>query len=326
MYDWSNSIYAGFEDFLKNIYSISVNYYLRKKENDSTDIVNFKLRKIREFVNNIEYYFYELIKLGYVKKSNVYFVIRQLISIELINFVKKNEMNFSGYTIGKRIFINPYIKDNKKMNAKQRTLLYSSHEYGHIINQKWKLDVIKQSKKIWENAKVQREAKRFGFDSNEYFVMGFEMLDETIVQDTAENVCYGLMKQERSPKIFKVKKEVFGDRPFLTNFDYYGEFQEVAVNFCKTLGIMHTQEKDSYEDVLKRLSMMAMKEDFSQILFEEFAGDITKLRDYFILFSIMGTIKDASYSVLDLNEGQDVTNKVLKYYGIFNNLCDYYKK
>lgn len=325
LYDWSSSNFSGFSSFLKNIYETSVNYYKKIMRKDSLGEQKYRLNKIKEFVNNIEIYFYELIKLGYVTKSNIYFVLRQLISIELIKFVKKDEENsFAGYTEEKIISLNPKIPGKGKLDSKNRTLLYSAHEYGHVINQKWKLEVFNYAKNVWQNAKIQREGKRFGFSSPKYFMMGFDMLDEAITQDMAENITYDYVQKERPAKEFKMKEAVLGRMPYLTNFDYYGEFQEIAVKFAKGLGTINSSSSGSFEDVLKQLGKMATKENFSSILLNEFNGDLGKLRDYFIMISAMGTMKDASYRVLNLSDNEDATNMAEKNYNVFNNLSNYY--
>ena len=70
IYDWSNSNFSSFSEFLKKLYELSSNYYdYTSTDDEMTKRVNRS--KIRNFIENLEKYMFWLIKLGYVTKANI---------------------------------------------------------------------------------------------------------------------------------------------------------------------------------------------------------------------------------------------------------------
>ncbi len=326
IYDWSNSKYSNFSYFLKALYEATYNYYLYNS-NDSKEIKEKNLPKIREYIEDIEHYLFYLIRLGYVNDTNMGNIIKQISSIKQIKLMDFTSRNEAPYTLRNTIYLNPYIRPSKTLDSKERRFLYSAHEYGHIVNDKWFMYARKVADKLWEGYDFRKAALDNGFNSPHYYLHGLRLLDEVITQDTAENVTYARACKNRPPKEFKVLKNVLGERPFFTNFDFYGDFQELVVKFAKLIDFLNTNYKMSFEEVLYRLSRVSMQEEYflNKLINSTLRG--SNRIDYYLMICALGLIKDARYALIKSNEFNNSLENSTNGLELFNNLSNkVYKK
>ena len=124
---------------------------------------------------------------------------------------------------------------------------------------------------------------------------GFSLLDEATTQDRAETITYYYSSKIR-PFMSRKTSRLFDGTPFETNFDYYGEYQEPAISFARTLrGIGKINNR---EEAMEKLDVRALKEDFAESVFNEYRldGQITNLHK---LLKSLGIIKNAGYAVFN---------------------------
>ena len=92
---------------------------------------------------------------------------------------------------------------------------------------------------------------------------------------------------------------LFNGRPFRTNFDYYGELQEPAIRFGKTLkGV-----SKNTNETLKSLGRAAIDNRFTTKVENEYRAndDLTGL---FALIHSMGVMKEAAYEAFGMGTGE----------------------
>ena len=321
IYDWSNSNFSSFSEFLKKLYELSSNYYdYTSTDDEMTKRVNRS--KIRNFIENLEKYMFWLIKLGYVTKANISLVLKQLTSLQLIRIIDSKERNQNknvvGYTSQNIVSLAPNIKESEHFNSNERSFLSSTHEYGHIINDNWSSYSEKIASKLWENTELRREAQKYSFNSPYYFLNGLKLIDEVITEDTSENITYNEFSKTRPSKSFKVSDRLYHDRVYFSNFDFYDEFQEIGVKFAKMLSFLNLNDTYSYEDVLEKLSKASMQGNFLNKLLDEFLHH--NLKDYYIIICAMGVIKDAFYEKGQLNLFSNSMKKSYNSFQIFNKI------
>ncbi len=323
IFDWSNTDYSGFTEFLKRLYANSVDFYnYYSKDEELTKIKNKP--KIRDFVQNIEKYMYWLIKMDYVTRDNINKVLYKLMSIQLIRIIDKAETlekgNVVGFTKDNIISLTPQIESSKNLTSEERSLLYSTHEYGHIINSAWSDYAPNLANIMWKDVTLQREANRYGFSSPYYFYNGLKLLDEVITQDTAENVTYNESSKTRPAKSFKKSNTLYNNGLYFTNFDFYGEFQELGVKFAKVCKFLNIDINASFEETLEVLSKKSMNDNFLCNLYNEIASN---KKDFYIMLCALGLIKDAYYQSANINLFSDSNERSSESLNIFNNLSNY---
>lgn len=184
------------------------------------------------------------------------------------------------------IYINPDLGSSKYLTGEERTRLYMAHELGHIINNEW-------LNKAMKYANQQIKEKRLTFEEAKLVYDGFSMLDEASTQDRAENFTYEFSKKQR-PTLFKTTNgRLFAGETYRTNFDYYGELQEPAIMFARTLRGLGKENDDTR--VLEKLSERAMFPDFFDKILNEYSRD-GQMPNLIKEAQYMGLLKRASYA------------------------------
>ena len=317
VYDWSSSDYSGFANFLKYLYEESCNYYRMKQKNFSEKIKGFS--KIEEFVQDIEHYLYYLIKLGYVDKGNIYDILKRIMSIKLIRLLGVDENIYVGYTENNVVSLNPNIQSNDTLTGEERSLLFGSHEYGHVVNSRWSNRALATSQSLWSSTELRNSALKYGYDSLKYFFHGIKLLDEAITQDVAENVTYAYAEKMRPKKTYHNSKELFNGKSYVSNFEIYGDFQEVAAKFARLINFINADSSMSIDEVLYKLSKESMNKNFlRRIILDIFSQQNNN--DFYLMVCCMGLLKDAHYQLAKLNEFSDSKDRSAKSLQLFNNL------
>ncbi|MCR5186571.1 MAG: hypothetical protein K6D97_05600 [Clostridia bacterium] len=187
----------------------------------------------------------------------------------------------------KRIHINPNFERSSTLTGNQRRALYLAHEMGHVINHAWMQKVL---------AYVDDQKKRGLMSDKDRWLMfnGFRLLDEAIAQNEAENFIYARCQKNRPPRIMRgIGGELFNGKGYLTNFDYYGEMQEPAIMFARTLRGIGKIKSDT--KALDMLSKRAQSPDFFDRILYEYTRDGHKETLKEELF-LMGALNEASYA------------------------------
>ena len=187
----------------------------------------------------------------------------------------------------KRIHINPDLGSSSTLTGNQRRILYLAHEMGHVINHAWMQKVL---------AYVDDQKKRGLMSDKDRWLMfnGFRLLDEAIAQNEAENFIYARCEKNRPPREMRGMGEgLFNGKGYLTNFDYYGEMQEPAIMFARTLRGIGKIKSDT--KALDMLSKRAQSPDFFDRILYEYTRDGYKEKLKEELF-LMGALTAAKYA------------------------------
>ena len=186
----------------------------------------------------------------------------------------------------KIIYINPDLSDSRNLTREERTRLYMAHELGHIINHDWMNKVIEYANQQIRQGRVSQEHAQLIYD-------GFSMLDEATTQNRAEKFVYEFSGKER-PRLANYRNEnLFNGETYKSNFDYYGELQEPAAMFARTLrGI--GKENDDIR-ALDMLSERAMASNFFNNILNEYSRD-GQMPSFIQEVQYMGLLKRASYA------------------------------
>lgn len=186
----------------------------------------------------------------------------------------------------KIIYINPDLSDSRNLTGEERTRLYMAHELGHIINHDWMNKVIEYANQQIRQGRLSQEHAQLIYD-------GFSMLDEATTQNRAEKFVYEFSGKQR-PKLANYRNEnLFNGETYKSNFDYYGELQEPATMFARTLrGI--GKENDDIR-ALDMLSERAMSSNFFNNILNEYSRD-GQMPSFIQEVQYMGLLKRASYA------------------------------
>lgn len=186
----------------------------------------------------------------------------------------------------KIIYINPDLSDSRNLTGEERTRLYMAHELGHIINHDWMNKVIEYANQQIRQGRLSQEHAQLIYD-------GFSMLDEATTQNRAENFVYEFSGKQR-PRLANYRNgNLFNGETYKSNFDYYGELQEPATMFARTLrGI--GKENDDIR-ALDMLSERAMSSNFFNNILNEYSRD-GQMPSFTQEVQYMGLLKRASYA------------------------------
>ena len=86
------------------------------------------------------------------------------------------------------------------------------------------------------------------------------MLDEVTTQNRAEDFVYEFSGKRRSELSYHTNVRMFNSEAYRSNFDYYGELQEPAIMFARTLRGIGKENDDA--KVLDMLSQRALLPNF----------------------------------------------------------------
>ena len=313
-YDFStNPYFSEMNDVFAGIFDRSVQFYFRKNDGYPQQ---FALKKLVEYVRDLEKSLVGLINLGYVTTENLNLIknsYKELDTIGLLDSKFKGRIYGITYEGSKRIEINPNLRDSKTLTGTERTLLYVCHEMGHRFHFGWTNP--RNLNFIFNEPKVNDLYKKLAPQNKRYIYSGYSLLDEAITQDRAEEITYYFAGKQRPPLTPRMSR-LFNGRPFRTNFDYYGELQEPAIKFGKTLSGI---SKDSSQ-TLKTLGRAAIDKRFATKIENEYRAndDLTSL---FALIHSMGVMKEAAYEVFGMGSG-DALPRSKKALELFENLTE----
>lgn len=164
--------------------------------------------------------------------------------------------------------------------------LYMAHELGHIINSQWMNKVLQYAYQQFRQGKFTKEYAELICD-------GFSMLDEAITQNRAENFVYEFSGKTRPRLSYYRNDRLFNSEAYKSNFDFYGELQEPATMFARTLRGIGKENDDL--TALDMLSERALSPSFFDNILNEYSRD-GQMRALAYEVQYMGLLKRASYA------------------------------
>jgi len=281
--------------FLNDLYNRSVSYTRNEAE-----IVN-----IEKYINYLEDYILGLQQIGFMNSENEDFILSQIAQINVIRSLPpQNRGIYGATTADNSIYLNPDLHGNGILSNEERIRLYTFHELGHLVHGMYQDDIQKYVESMSRKYSLSQRNRK-------YLEMGFDLIDEACVQETAENLAYKYARKQRpqfrqySPKNRNNGKNLYGNFNVLSNFDYYVELEAPAVMLTKTMRGIGTNQKDrNLGTLMSQLAQRSFNPDFIKDLSREFLEDGYE-RDLVLIMHRMGIIKDASYGMFGMAEFND---------------------
>lgn len=208
--------------------------------------------------------------------------------VKTISVLPEEERGIYGRTEveNQMIFINPDLRSSKNLTGEERTRLYMAHELGHVINDGWMKKVIEYCNQNIRQGRLTQEHAQLIYD-------GFSMLDEATTQDRAEEFVYEFSGKRRPQLAYYRNGKLFDGQPYQSNFDYYGELQEPATMFARTLRGIGKEDNDMI--ALSMLSDRALSPSFFNSILNEYSRD-GQMPSFIKEVQYMGLLKRASYA------------------------------
>lgn len=232
-----------------------------------------------------EYLYYNFKKFP---KTFDYILSSTMNKVKTISVLPKEERGIYGRTEVEKqmIFINPDMRSSKNLTREERTRLYMVHELGHVINDEWMKKVIEYCNQNIRQGRLTQEKAQLIYD-------GFSMLDEATTQDRAEKFVYEFSGKRRPQLAYCRNGELFDGQSYQSNFDYYGELQEPATMFARTLRGIGKENNDMI--ALSMLSNRALSPSFFNSILNEYSRD-GQIPSFIKEVQYMGLLKRASYA------------------------------
>lgn len=268
-------------DFLRRVDSNSIQYYLSYCRENHLSQSLVELQCLLDSLHYLEDYLYYY-DFFYPKQfESIFYNLRN--NLDVIAVLPKARRGIYGEYVNqeKRVYINPELGNSRHLTGKERTRLYLCHELGHIQNYEWIVSGIDYVNKEGED-----------LNTKQTMYEGLSLIDEATTQERAEAITYYYSAKKR-PSILSYRGSLFDGEPYSSNFDYYGELEEPAIDFGMTLrGIGNSNNP---QDIMHRLSIRTLDKDFVQKIFYEYYVD-GHLDELYFLLAYMGVIKRASYA------------------------------
>ena len=324
-YNYDERYFKGFSAFLDGLYNRSINEYLNTcAKSDTEQERKTNLTKINEFIGYLEDYIVTLTALGFINETNINDVLHEVKKIKSISVLPKNNRGIYGLTTRDyRIEINPNLTASTTLTAKERTLLYVSHEVGHIIHKMWTSDIEEYLKYSTYNSNIKDLVAATSMANRYCALDGLSLIDEATTQETAEIVVYHLKKRPRPPKVYYANPKIYNGNPYKSNFDYYKELEEPAILFGRTLRGIGTSQSTPDSEIMTSLAKKTFNKNFAWDVIKEYQETKELEQDFFNTLVCLGRIKDASYGIFGHAALKDSNSLSEKY---FNNLKYFCKK
>ena len=307
---WREEQFPGFTQSMDRLYQRSLSSYYQTLSNSSMicqEELSNDMNMLKTFFQDLEIHYILLMKLGMVTNVNCKNILEQLKSIDLVKILPKQHRKYYGLTYDGQISINPDIQGKYNLSSDFLKQMSISHELGHIVNASWMEDAKAFSSELYQDPRVQAILKNMGLNDKKYLQYGFSLIDEVVAQEAAERVSYQKEGLQRPKREARRDKAIFNHNPYITNYVFYGELQDFAISFARSLSYMDCAQ-DREEDVLLKLVRRSFDKDFIQKIRKEVLSNPSKLDDFIIMLACMGRVKDATYQVLGLHESNKSLN------------------
>lgn len=305
-YNFGENFNEDILEYMSKIMQNSNNNFMAPYENETKQLQSTEdlkkatneARILNNCIKNLEEYLYFYYYLYHNRSPETFRIILNSLreNVHTISFLPEKERGIYGKIEPeeKTIYINPYFSNKNTLTGTERRRLYMAHELGHIVNKNWMDKVSKGIDKLINNDSLEIEEAHL-------FYNGFSMLDEVTTQNQAELFAYTFAKKDR-PKLTKhINPKLFDSNPYKTNFDFYGELQESAIMFAKTLKGIRKEKSD--EKSLDILSERALSPNFFDNILDEYKQN-EQIQELILASLYMGCLKRASYASFGYDEKQ----------------------
>ena len=273
-------------DYITVLLKNSITNFQQQFKSGQLKNKNHDVNALAGCIRNLEEYLYY----NYQKSPSTFnhVINATMNNVRTISVLPTNNRGIFGQTQVKNkiIYINPDLKNSRNLTREERTRLYMAHELGHIINHNWMNKVEEYANQQIRQGTLSQEEAQLIYD-------GFSMLDEATTQNRAEDFVYKFSGKQRPRLANYWNKNLFNGETYKSNFDYYGELQEPATMFARTLrGI--GKENDDIR-ALNMLSERAMSPNFFNNILNEYSRD-GQIPSFIKEVQNMGLLKRASYA------------------------------
>lgn len=283
-YNFGNQNQERISNYLNSLLNGSNNLFAKQLEENKIVYVRQEYSEMLAFINHVEEYLYY-----YKDDPNFNSIFKSISDIKKISVLPPDSRGIYGQAIPQEntLLINPNLHKSSTLTHEERRRLYVAHELGHFVNNKWMETVIKfLDIQVRDGALTQNEGV--------LIQEGFSMLDEAITQNNAENFAYKFAGKLRPNQSFRASNcGVFGNKAYSSNYDFYGEFQEPASKFAKTLRGIGKYGSDDI--ALDLLSKRALSPTFAIDIMDEYDKD-NQYSNFLSLVKNMGVMKKAVYT------------------------------
>ena len=300
-------------EYINKIFGQSLDLYLKRyASNNPTGTQKLDIDKIEEsmgYIDDYLYYYY-----SFNSEKEFLSIFENLVdNLNFVTVFPPEKRGYYGEYVDSEtlLYINPQLSASSELSSDERTRLYICHELGHIQNAKWMNKLLPELNSL-----------NYSNEDKQLIIDGFSLLDEATTQDRAENITYYYSSKIRPP-MEKRSTRLFNNRPFNTNFDYYGEFQEPTINFAKTLRGIGKLSSD--ESVMEEFDKRSLSGDFADNILYEYRMDGYEEELYYMM-GRLGVIKNASYEAFGYGNHDYLeisSNALLEYNQVVNGMRDY---
>ena len=249
-------------------------------------------------IDNVEEYLYYNLKKS---PNNFHNILTSMINkAKIVAVLPKNERGIYGKAeaVNSIVYINPDLRGSANLTGEERTRLYMAHELGHMINNEWINEVEEFCNSCVSEGVLALEDADLTSD-------GFSLLDEATTQERAEEFAYKFSEKRRPGLEYYRNGRLFDGEPYKSNFDFYGELQEPAIMFARTLRGIGKEENDMV--AISMLADRALSPKFFDRILREYTKD-GQLRSFIEEVKDMGYIKRASYANFGYENAQYLDN------------------
>lgn len=287
------------EEYMNKVYVNSINYYHTHYYNhpELTDNFDQDAKALFHSFRFLEDYLFYYDQFYPNSFDSIFHNLQNKLDIITVLPLKKRRIYGEFKSDQKTVFIRPNFEASASLTGLERTRLYMCHELGHIINSDWMNCVERHIRKSNETGEILQ----LMYD-------GFSLLDESTTQNRAEAITYYFSKKQRG-SLAGYRGRLFDGETYRSNFDYYGEFQEPAISFSKTLrGNGGASTND--DDAMRLLSIRTLDGRFVDKVFNEYEKD-GHLSDLYTMMAFLGIIKNASYAVFGYEDKKYISESKL---------------
>lgn len=314
----------GISAWLKGLYKNSCDYYdSYVLGNNSIVKREYDLIKIGQLVGYVEDYVKGLIDLGYINNGSKS-ILKKLTKLQVIGLLECDSEVLTGVNDNDKVFINFDLDKSGNLTGEERRRLYVCKQLTKFLHNDWKKGIESYNNLLRMGGNISQFAS-FGVFDEFYIGRGFNLLDEAISQDVAENITYYISKKERPFKTYCSNQSMFDGFLYKTNFDRFGGIEESAIKFGKTLRCVGSNVYDTDDEVLKKLSIRSFNQDFVQSIVGEYGKSIYCQKDLYDMLYSMGKILDANCNFYNGNLEDNSIYFSPCYLVSLEQICDKYK-
>ena len=240
-------------------------------------------------IHNVEDFFATGINTRLFNKSNIVNVYKRLKdNVKLIGYTSK-ESEPSNYT-SEGILINKdlrvYLRNEKQtsLSPVEMRKLYLFRELSKKVLLIKDENLVSIYNKTIEKVLEEKNSKIDLNLDKSLIIDGFEMIEDLVAQNLAEELAYTSSDKTRPKFMVKIEKNI----PVVSNLDDRGIFEKQVVNFGKTLAGISTK---SDNETLLNMAKLSLEASLGETIIAQYKeGNAQKYYDLFILLQNFGVL------------------------------------